>query len=346
MAYLETEEPFDEDEGTGLDEAADAPGMAGEAPAFLTVSGATCAYGDRQVLNGLDLAIEQGEIFVLLGPNGAGKSTLVKAIAGRAALRSGTIVIDGLDPLRSARARRACGFVPQKVALYEQLTVAENLRVIGSIMGLKRAVAASRAEAVVHAIGLADRAGDRACVLSGGMRRRLNIGMALVHGPRLLVLDEPTVGVDVAGRRALVSLILRLRDQGLAILLTTHDMDEAEALADQVGIIVAGQIHASGPPGALIGELFGASKELVAHVGPRGIEDGSSAHFTLMRNGFRPDTHGDAWRVLVQWSDADIADFIEHVLTNEPVLTELRVRRPGLDTVLAHFTKKRDPGEA
>jgi ABC-2 type transport system ATP-binding protein len=231
--------------------------------------------------------------------------------------------------------------VPQRIALYEQLTVEENLRVIGSIMGLRPSVAANRAKTVVRAIGLADRAGDRAVELSGGMRRRLNIGMALVHGPRLLVLDEPTAGVDVAGRRALVSLILRLRDQGLAILLTTHDMEEAEALADQVGIIVAGSIHASGAPRELISELFGSSKELVASVGPQGIEDGSSAHFTLMRNGFRPDARGDAWRVLVKWSDPDIADFIEHVLTNEPVLKELRVRRPGLDTVLAHFTRKR-----
>jgi len=309
--------------------------------AFLTVAGASFSYGERSVLRGLDLTVDRGEVFVLLGPNGAGKSTLVRAIAGRVTLTAGAISVDGGDPLRSSRARRACGFVPQRIALYEQLTVEENLRVIGSIMGLRPSVAANRAKTVVRAIGLADRADDRAVELSGGMRRRLNIGMALVHGPRLLVLDEPTAGVDVAGRRALVSLILRLRDQGLAILLTTHDMEEAEALADQVGIIVAGSIHASGPPRELIAELFGSSKELVASVGPQGVEGGSSAHFTLMRNGFRPDARGDAWRVLVKWSDPDIADFIEHVLTNEPVLKELRVRRPGLDTVLAHFTRKR-----
>jgi ABC-2 type transport system ATP-binding protein len=316
---------------------------AGEQPevAFLSVSGASFSFGDLTVLDGLDLDVARGEVFVLLGPNGAGKSTLVRAIAGRLALTEGVISIGGSDPLRSARARRACGFVPQRVALYEQLTVEENLRVIGQIMGLRGSLAASRAKTVARAIGLAERAGDRAAVLSGGMRRRLNIGMALVHGPRLLVLDEPTAGVDVAGRRALVSLILRLRDQGLAILLTTHDMEEAEALADQVGIIIDGRIQASGTPRELIAHLFGTSKELVASVGPRGIEDGSSAHFTLMRNGFRPDARGDAWRVLVQWSDADIADFIEHILSSEPVLKELRVRRPGLDTVLAHFTRKR-----
>ncbi len=309
--------------------------------AFLTVAEASYSYGDRAVLNGLDLSVERGEVFVLLGPNGAGKSTLVRAIAGRAELSEGAISINGGDPMRSARARRYCGFVPQQIALYEQLTVEENLRVIGSIMGLRGAVASSRAKTVIRAIGLADRANDRASELSGGMRRRLNIGMALVHRPRLLVLDEPTAGVDISGRRTLVNLILRLRDQGLAILLTTHDMEEAEALADQVGIIVAGFIHAAGPPRELITELFGSSKELVASVGPEGVEDGSSAHFTLMRNGFRPDNGGDSWRVLVRWSDPDIADFIEHVLSNEPVLKELRVRRPGLDTVLDHFTRKR-----
>lgn len=324
-------------EETDLNEGVEHPRVA-----YLSVSGAVFSYRDRMVLRGLDLNVERGEVFVLLGPNGSGKSTLVRAISGRIALTEGSVSIDGGDPLRSARARRASGFVPQKIALYDHLTVEENLRVIGRIMGLRGPVAASRARALVHSIGLADRADDRVSVLSGGMRRRVNIGMALVHGPRLLVLDEPTVGVDIDGRHALVNLILRLRDQGLAVLLTTHDMDEAEALADKVGIIVDGVIHAAGPPGELVTQLFGASREIIANVGSKGMEEGTESHFTLMRNGFRPDPRGDAWRVLVQWSEADIADFIEHLLLTAPQLTELRVRRPGLDTVLTRFTRQQD----
>ena len=308
---------------------------------FLTVDDAWFSYHDRQVLRGVDLTVHPGEIFVLLGPNGAGKSTLIRALAGRAGLERGTIRIGGRNPFASAQARRWAGFVPQRVAVFEQLTMVENLRAMGEVMGVHRRESSHRAELILKAIGLSDRAGDRAAVLSGGMRRRLNIGMALMHAPQLIVLDEPTVGVDYRGRGAVQRLIFSLRDQGLAVLLTTHDMEEAEALADRVGIIVAGEIMAWGPPRQLVERLFGDAKELIANLGPSGSQGGapSTARTALVQSGFTPDQRGDQWRRRVNWSDGQISQFMAQLLAREAGLKELRVRRPGLDTVLAHYVE-------
>ncbi|MEL6375352.1 MAG: ABC transporter ATP-binding protein, partial [Pseudomonadota bacterium] len=237
---------------------------------ILAVHEATARYGRRVALNRVSLHIDAGDILVLLGPNGAGKSTLVKSIAGRLKLQAGSVHVVGRNPRTDKRARQASGFVPQQLALFDKLTAIENLKAFGRLMGLKGRDIHERALQTLEYVGLADRAHEQVGALSGGMKRRINIGAALMHQPQLVVLDEPTVGVDMKARRAIAALLRRLSARGIAILLTTHDMEEAEALADQVAILVGGEIKAHGKRAHLIEDRFGAHQLVTLTLaGPR-----------------------------------------------------------------------------
>ena len=207
--------------------------------AVVEIAGVRVTFRDRQVLKGVSLGMRGGEVLVLLGPNGAGKSTLIRVVSGRLTPDSGSVLIEGLSPATDARARARIGIVPQRIALFEKLSAAENLVAFARLMGLqRRAVAPAVREALLR-VGLAERARDRVGALSGGMQRRINIAAALLHKPRVLVLDEPTAGLDMAAQASLVALIRELRTDGLAVLLTTHDTDEAEARADSGAGVVA-----------------------------------------------------------------------------------------------------------
>jgi ABC-2 type transport system ATP-binding protein len=232
-----------------------------EAP-LLEVRGAERAFDGRPALQGVDLCLRPGEIYALLGPNGAGKTSLIRAISGRLRLDAGSVRLKGREPARDLDARRRLGLVPQEIALYSDLTARENLEIFGRLQGLSSREARSSASRALVTIGLAGRAGDRLGTLSGGMRRRVNIAAGILHRPELLLLDEPTVGVDPSAREDLHELLRRLWKEGLAILLTTHDLGQAEELAHRVGLLVDGRIRAEGSPEALIRETFGESKEV------------------------------------------------------------------------------------
>lgn len=310
--------------------------------AFLTVTAARARYGRRAVLDGVDLAVSAGEVFVLLGPNGAGKSTLVRAISGHVPLTSGTVAIGGRDPARSAAARRDLGIVPQKIALYEKLTAGENLAIMGRLMGLPAREARARVGDVLALLSLGDREGERVERLSGGMRRRINIGAALMHRPRLLILDEPTVGVDFMGRRGVRDLLHRLRDDGLAILLTTHEMDEADALADRVGVILAGRIRAQGTPHALLAATFGRAQEVSVRLNDSETESAGAPPTHVTALGLTLDRSTGLWRGLVDASEPDQRAALQALMTAEAPPAEIRVRRPGLDTLMAQLIAEAD----
>jgi ABC-2 type transport system ATP-binding protein len=204
-------------------------------------------YGDLCAVDGLSFEIQPGETYGLLGPNGAGKTTAISMVAGILARDGGDIEVRGQTiSIRSPAGKAHIGYVPQDVAVYPDLTARENLRFFASLYGLRGGRARDRIAEVLDTVGLTDRAGDRVSAYSGGMKRRLNIGIGLLHRPSLLVLDEPTVGVDPQSRNAILRSIEALSDRGMAVLYTTHYMEEAERLCDRIGIIDLGKLIAEG----------------------------------------------------------------------------------------------------
>ncbi len=309
------------------------------APPVLHVEGAFASYGARRVLRGLTLGLRAAEILVLLGPNGAGKSTLVKAMSGRLRLDHGTILVGGHDPATSADARRLSGIVPQQIALFEKLSAIENLIAFGQLMGVKTKGIGTLAMVTLDRVGLADRAHDRVASLSGGMRRRINIAAALMHGPKILVLDEPTVGLDNQARAGIAALLRALRFGGLAILLTTHDMDEAEALADRVAIIVDGEIKAEGPPRELIASLFHGKRQLTLSINPGALQRQPTVAAALVAAGLFAKPDGRTWSGLVGGADCAFEGIVTTALAAGAVIDEVRVRQPDLAALLALFVE-------
>jgi len=200
------------------------------------------SFGTTRALNRVSLRIEEGEIFGLLGPNGAGKTTFLSIISGLLPADGGSVLLLG-QPLRRDR-KHLLGIVPQDLAIYNELTARENLRFFGQLYGLGGPKLECRIEDILKAIGLLERADQRADTFSGGMKRRLNLGVALVHGPRLLLLDEPTTGVDPQSRNHIFEEVRRLNGQGLTILYTSHYMEEVQALCSRVGIFDQGNLIA------------------------------------------------------------------------------------------------------
>jgi len=228
-------------------------------PVVLSVRGLRKRYGELEAVRGVSFDIREGETYGLLGPNGAGKSTTISIVCGLLTRDAGDVTVDGKPIDTGAVAAKAgIGVVPQDLAIYPDLTARENLTFFGRLYGLGGARLKSRIDACLELVGLADRAKERTDHFSGGMQRRLNIAIGLLHEPRLLLLDEPTVGVDPQSRNAILESIAALGREGMAVLYTTHYMEEAERLCDRVGIIDAGEIRAEG-----------TRRELVALVGQR-----------------------------------------------------------------------------
>jgi ABC-2 type transport system ATP-binding protein len=208
-------------------------------------------YGSLVAVDGLSLRVARGEMFGLLGPNGAGKSTTVSLAVGLLAADSGRVLVDGRDP-RAAEVRRRLGVAPQSLALYDMLSGAENLRFFATMYGLAGPRLSERVRWALEFVGLTDRARDRVAGYSGGMKRRLNLAAALMHDPELVLLDEPTVGVDPQSRNQIFENILALKRLGRTVIYTTHYMEEAERLCDRVAIIDKGTLLAEGTVGELL----------------------------------------------------------------------------------------------
>jgi ABC-2 type transport system ATP-binding protein len=213
---------------------------------MLRVENLSKRYGQRVAVNAISFSIEQGETVGLLGPNGAGKTTAIAMISGIARPDSGDVSLGGVSVTQNANAlKRRVGLVPQDLALYEELSAWANLQLFGGLYGLGAAQLRPRAEAALTLVGLADRSKDRVNTFSGGMKRRLNIAAALLHDPDLILLDEPTVGVDPQSRNAIFDNLEELKRRGKTLLYTTHYMEEAERLCDRVLILDHGRILAN-----------------------------------------------------------------------------------------------------
>ena len=233
--------------------------------AAITVAGLRKSYGSTEAVKGISFEVAEGEVFALLGPNGAGKTTTVEILEGYRRRDAGAVSVLGMDPERGgSRMRERLGIVLQECGFEELLTVGEILRRQAGYYPAPRPV-----EEVIDLVGLADKMSARVRTLSGGQRRRLDLALALVGGPDLIFLDEPTTGFDPAARRNAWDLVKRLGGLGKTVLLTTHYMDEAQYLADRVAVIAAGRIVAEGDPKSIGGRDSGAA--LIRFVLPVGL---------------------------------------------------------------------------
>jgi len=223
-----------------------------QAAVAISIDNLTVEYGPVRAVDGLTLAIPTAEVFGLLGPNGSGKTTTINCLTGLLRPTKGTVRVLGLDAQSDGQeARKVLGVSPQETAVYPYLTGEENVRLFGELYSVPKKVLGARIDYVLEKVGLLDEAKRRVSKYSGGMKRRVSIAMALVTDPKVVLLDEPTVGMDPQARRAVWDFILELRDEGKAIMLTTHYMEEAEELCDEVGIIDHGRLIELGAPGDL-----------------------------------------------------------------------------------------------
>ena len=223
---------------------------------MLRVESLSKRYGERVAVNAISFSIAQGETVGLLGPNGAGKTTAIAMISGISRPDGGEVILSGVSLAQDANAlKRRVGLVPQDLALYEELSAWANLELFGGLYGLGAAELHPRAKAALALVGLADRSTDRVNTFSGGMKRRLNIAGALLHEPDLILLDEPTVGVDPQSRNAIFDLLQELNRAGMTIIYSTHYMEEATRLCSRIGIIDHGRILAQGTIDELLGRL-------------------------------------------------------------------------------------------
>jgi ABC-2 type transport system ATP-binding protein len=229
---------------------------------LLRVEGLIKSYGTRRAVDGVSFQVLAGQTVGLLGPNGAGKSTIVSMVCGLLRPDAGQVLLDGQSVTTGAASvKRRIGLVPQDLALYEDLSAHENLRLFGALYGLKGQALNECIARVLGLVNLVDRARDKPATFSGGMKRRLNIAAALLHDPDLLILDEPTVGVDPQSRNAIFDTLEALQAQGRALIYTSHYMEEVERLADHIVIIDHGKVLADDSPAALHRKL--AAKALL-----------------------------------------------------------------------------------
>jgi len=301
---------------------------------LLAIDNVTKSYGPRQALRGVSLSVPDGELFGLLGPNGAGKTTLLSILSCLMDASSGTATLLG-RPLntRDRETRRLIGLVPQELALYNELTARENLRFFGELYGVKQPALGQRVDATLAAVGLADRGGDRVGTFSGGMKRRLNFGAALIHQPRLLLLDEPTSGVDPQSRHHIFEEVRRLNRAGVTIIYTSHYMEEVQALCTRVGIIDHGRLIACDTLGGLLHQLPGLVRIRLARPAPEFRERLVQIQGVRLseREGFGLDLESaDVKPVLLQL----LALMTEHRVD----LTSLEIQEPNLERVFLHLT--------
>jgi lipooligosaccharide transport system ATP-binding protein len=304
---------------------------AAEPTALIRARGLTKVFGARTAVAGIDFEVRDGEFFGFLGPNGAGKTTTMRMIAGVSPRTSGTLEIFGTDPdLHGSEIRGQIGVVHQQETLDMELSVRENLLVFGRFFGMDRASIATRADELLELFQLGDRAKDQVEPLSGGMKRRLSIARSLIANPRILMLDEPTTGLDPQARHLLWDALQRLKRGGTTIVLTTHYMDEAEQLCDRLVVMDQAKIVAEGSPRQLIVEH--ASREVLELRFPNGTESIDAK--VLEGIGDRYERLAERVIVGCENGEAAHARALEHGLDPESWL----VRRSSLEDVFLRLT--------
>ncbi len=305
---------------------------------IVEVRGIRKRFGDIEAVRGIDFQVEVGETYGLLGPNGAGKTTTISIIAGLLRRDAGDVLVAGMPmDVGAAEPRALIGLVPQELAIYPDLTGRENLRFFGRLYGLSGTALSRRVDEVLEVIGLRDRADDRADEYSGGMKRRLNIGIGLLHEPRLLILDEPTVGVDPQSRNAILESVEALSASGRGVLYTTHYMEEAERLCDRVGIIDEGRLVAEGTRRELVRLVGEQDRVRLQGAGDLGS---AAAAFRSLEAVAEVIVADHALEVITADATTLLPELLREAATTGMTVTRVEVSQPDLETVFLHLTGK------
>jgi ABC-2 type transport system ATP-binding protein len=306
--------------------------------AILTVDNLVKKYGDLVAVKGISFEIQEDEIFSLLGPNGAGKTTTISVLSTLYAPTSGDATIDGHSVTKEPMAvRNVIGVVPQELALYDDLSARENLMFWGRMYGLAGRALRLRVAEVLEQIGLADRAKERVKAYSGGMKRRVNIGVGLLHKPRLLFMDEPTVGIDPQSRRAILDSVKDLNQQGMTVLYTTHYMEEAQELSDRVGIIDHGELIALGTQAELTRQV-GETDTLVLHIDESQDGEALAAAARDIDSVLRADVTDHAVTVIAPEAEEVMAPVIIKANELGVKIRSVEIKEPNLEAVFLHLT--------
>ncbi|WP_459129205.1 ABC transporter ATP-binding protein [Guggenheimella bovis] len=293
-------------------------------------------YGQKIAVSDITFSIDQGEVFGLLGPNGAGKSTSINMITGLISKDQGQIIIDGEDLDKNPlKLKHTVGIVPQELAIYQDLTALQNVRFFGELYGLKGKELKESAEEVLEFVGLKEHAKAKAKTFSGGMKRRLNIACGLVHKPSVLILDEPTVGIDPQSRNHILENIRELNKKGLTVIYTTHYMEEAEHLCDRIAIMDKGQIIAQGT----LEELRNLLNEH-RFVNIRTLEGMPVEAITSIPGVISAEYSDGNWRIETEPKGTQLRDIFDAFAKNNIEPLDVRTEDSNLEDVFLSLTGK------
>lgn len=304
----------------------------------LVVTDVVRRFGDLVAVDGVSFRIAPGETYGLLGPNGAGKTTTISMVAGLLPADAGTVTLLGrpVGP-RHTDVKRHVGLVPQELAIYPELSARENLVFFGRLQGMSGRALTARVDEVLEIVGLADRAKDATKEYSGGMKRRLNIGIGLLHRPTLLILDEPTVGVDPQSRNAILESVETLSREGMAVLYTTHYMEEAERLCDRIAIIDSGRVQAEGTRDELI-RLTGELDRILLTGG--GDVTGAADAVRSLESVASADADRHSVLLAVRDAPTTVAAIVTAATGAGMTLDDVQITRPNLESVFLQLTGK------
>jgi ABC-2 type transport system ATP-binding protein len=297
----------------------------------IEVTGLEKAYAGKPAVNHIHFQVQKGSCFGLLGPNGAGKSTTMKILSCITQADRGSVQVLGYDVAKQAEeVKKFIGYVPQNITLYEKLSAYDNLVFFGELYGVRGKALKERIMEVLHQVGLADRANDAVGTFSGGMMRRINIAAALLHRPKFMILDEPTVGIDPQSRNHIFELIRTLKEEGMTIIYSTHYMEEVEALCDDVAIIDHGEVVAKGALNDILAQYGGKSVYLE-------LEGDIEPNLTLIE-GSSVARHGRGWKIETDNVLNTISEVAELCQMKGYKPIQLEVVRPSLEMVFLQLT--------
>ena len=303
---------------------------------MITIEGLRKHYGEIKAVDGIDLEVHDGEIFGLLGPNGAGKTTTISMISGVLKPDNGRIAFDGLNIwVEPKKVKRLLGVVPQEIAVYEDLTARDNLEFWGSLHGLRGGDLRKAVQEALERVGLEDRAMDSVKTFSGGMKRRLNLYMGLLHSPKFLLLDEPTVGIDPQARLAILDIVREVAAAGTTVLYTTHYMEEAQELCDRIAIIDHGQILTVGTLEALTRQS--GESEMLKIIGA--FDETEAAQKLSGLPGLRLiRVEGGTVLAGIDATGPGLLEVLPRVLESGLAINDVSIQKPNLQSVFISLT--------
>ncbi|MFQ6321702.1 ABC transporter ATP-binding protein [Bacillus halotolerans] len=296
------------------------------------------AYEKKTIVKGISFSLKKGESFGLLGPNGAGKSTTISLISGLVPLDGGEITVGGYAIGKDTnKAKQKIGIVPQEIALYPTLTAQENLVFWGKMYGLTHGEAKKRSAEVLEYVGLTERAKDKIETFSGGMKRRINIGAALMHKPELLIMDEPTVGIDPQSRNHILETVKQLNETGMTVIYTSHYMEEVEYLCDRIGIIDQGEMIAIGTKNDLCSRLGG---DTIIQMTVSGADEGflSAVRSLAYVNDVTVSESELKIEVAAAHHEKVVTSLLTEAAAHQTNLLSLQVQEPNLERLFLNLT--------